>query len=66
MGKKIRKKTIWDLDYQAIIKFAEEDHKRALKEGEKYAVLQDEYEKRVLKINQEENDNGYRKKIQSN
>ncbi len=50
MGKKIRKKTIWDLDYQAIIKFAEEDHKRALKEGEKYAVLQDEYEKKVLKI----------------
>ena len=36
------KKTIWDLDYQAIIKFAEEDHKKAVKEGKKYAVLKNE------------------------
>ena len=35
----MKKKTIWDLDYQAIIKFAEEDRQRAVKEGEKYAVL---------------------------
>jgi|TARA_R110002153_G_scaffold205638_1_gene358386 hypothetical protein len=51
----MKKKTIWDLDYQAIIKFAEEDRQRAVKEGEKYAVLQDEYEREVLKINQEAN-----------
>tara|TARA_R110000751_G_scaffold31140_3_gene79213 strand:+ start:2061 stop:2198 length:138 start_codon:yes stop_codon:yes gene_type:complete len=38
-----------DLDYQAIIKYAEQDHKQAAKEGKKYAVLRDEHEKKLLK-----------------
>jgi hypothetical protein len=49
----MRKKTIWDLDYQAIIKFAEEDHKKAVKEDKKYAVLKEikeKYEREILKI----------------
>ncbi len=43
------KKTIWDLDYQAIIEFAEQDHIKAVQEGNKYAVLRDEHERKLLK-----------------
>ena len=49
----MRKKTIWDLDYRAIIKFAEEDHKRQVRDGTKSAVLKEikeKYEREVLKI----------------